>query len=46
MATMVIFGLVLFFLAVGVFARSYNLQARIIMSVGIVVLILYLYIAA
>jgi hypothetical protein len=45
MAMIAILGLLLFFLAVGVLARSYNLQVRVLMSVGIIVLILYLYIA-
>ena len=43
---MVIFGLLVFFLAVGVFARAYKLQTRVLMSVGIIAFILYLYIAA
>ncbi len=40
-----VLGLLLFFLAIGVFARSYNPKTRVLMSVVIIALILYMYIA-
>ena len=39
-----IFVLLLFFLTIGVFARSYNRSVRLILSAGIIVMLLYLYI--
>ena len=40
-----IFVLLVTFLAIGVFARSYNRQTRILVSVAIIVAILYMYIS-
>jgi hypothetical protein len=40
-----IFILLIFFLAVGIFARSNNRWTRMVLSAGIVAVILYLYIA-
>jgi hypothetical protein len=42
---MIIFGLLIFFLAIGIFARSYNRQTQVVMSLGIIAMLLYLYIA-
>jgi hypothetical protein len=41
----IVLGLLVFFLAIGVFARSYTLKMRVLMSVVIIALILYMYIA-
>ncbi len=40
-----VFVLLVFFLAIGVFARSYNRKVRMIMSVGIIAVFLYLYVS-
>jgi len=40
-----IFVLLIFFLAVGVFARSNNRWTRVVLGVGILAVILYLYVA-
>ena len=40
-----IFALLVFFLAVGVFARSNNRWTRVVLSAGILAVILYLYVA-
>lgn len=40
-----VFVLLIFFLAVGVFARSNNRWTRVVLSTGILAIILYLYVA-
>ena len=40
-----VFALLIFFLAVGVFARSNNRWTRIVLSTGIIAVIVYLFIA-
>jgi hypothetical protein len=40
-----IFVLLIFFLAVGVFARSNNRWTRVVLSAGILAVIFYLYVA-
>jgi hypothetical protein len=40
-----IFVLLIFFLAIGVFARSNNRGTRVVLSAGILAVILYLYVA-
>lgn len=40
-----IFVLLIVFLAIGVLARSYNRQMRVLMSMAIIVAILYMYIS-
>ena len=39
-----VFALLIFFLAVGVFARSNNRWTRVVLSAGILAVILYLYV--
>lgn len=39
-----VFGLLVFFLAVGVFARSHNRWTRVVMSAGILAVLFYLYV--
>lgn len=37
--------LLIFFLLVGMFARSYNRRTRVILSVGIIIILLFAYIS-
>lgn len=39
-----IFGLLTSFLAIGIFARSYNIRTRVVLSMAIIAMLLYLYI--
>jgi hypothetical protein len=38
-----IFALLVFFLIIGIFARSFNNRTRLLLAVGIIGLLLYLY---